>query len=132
MNILEQIFLTQEQMRAKSHLENICGHSLDTNQLREFLNQHRGNEGLKEILNLRDCKGKSRIFQKIRDACYGDKISFKEAERLLLEAGAIDYKGWQDKEHLPKDSALWNILILNQREELKTFLDMANAAENMN
>ncbi|WP_425383781.1 ankyrin repeat domain-containing protein [Wolbachia endosymbiont (group A) of Scoparia ambigualis] len=131
-NILEQIFLTQEQMRAKSHLENICGHSLDTNQLREFLNQHRGNEGLKEILNLRDCKGKSRIFQKIRDACYGDKIRFKEAERLLLEAGAIDYKGWKDKEHLPKDSALWNILILNQREKLKTFLDMANAAENMN
>ncbi|WP_143688761.1 ankyrin repeat domain-containing protein [Wolbachia endosymbiont of Laodelphax striatellus] len=131
-NILEQIFLTQEQMRAKSHLENICGHSLGTNQLREFLNQHRGNEGLKEILNLRDCKGKSRIFQKIRDACYGDKIRFKEAERLLLEAGAIDYKGWKDKEHLPKDSALWNILILNQREELKTFLDMANAAENMN
>ncbi|WP_265022320.1 ankyrin repeat domain-containing protein [Wolbachia endosymbiont (group B) of Ischnura elegans] len=131
-NILEQIFLTQEQMRAKSHLENICGHSLDTNQLREFLNQHRGNEGLKEILNLRDCKGKSRIFQKIRDACYGDKIRFKEAERLLLEAGAIDYKGWQDKEHLPKASTLWDILILNQREELKTFLDMASAAENMN
>ncbi len=131
-NILEQIFLTQEQMRAKSHLEDICGHSLDTNQLREFLNQHRGNEGLKEILNLRDCKGKSRIFQKIRDACYGDKIRFKEAERLLLEAGAIDYKGWKDKEHLPKASTLWDILILNQREELKTFLDMANAAENMN
>ncbi|WP_341823067.1 ankyrin repeat domain-containing protein [Wolbachia endosymbiont (group A) of Clivina fossor] len=131
-NILEQIFLTQEQIRAKSHLEDICSHSLDTNQLRKFLNQHKENKGLKEILNLRDCEGKSQVFQKIREACYGDKIRFKEAERLLLEAGAIDYKGWKDKEYLPKTSALWDILIFNQQEELKTFSDMANATKSMN
>ncbi|WP_391159196.1 ankyrin repeat domain-containing protein [Wolbachia endosymbiont of Liriomyza huidobrensis] len=130
-NLLEQIFLTQEQLEAKNDLEGICGHSFNTNRLRKFFNQHKGNEGLKEILNLRDCEGKSRVFQKIREACYGNETHFKEAKKLLLEAGAIDYEEWKDKKRLPKLRTLWDDLILDQSEKLKIFLGRVNKSKDI-
>ncbi len=101
-------------------------------ELREFLNRHKETVGLKEILNLRDCEGKSQVFQQVRNACHGDKVYLKKAEKLLSEAGAIEYEGWGSKEHLPKPCTLWDVLLQNQQEKLERFLGMASAVQSMN
>ncbi|WP_353278336.1 ankyrin repeat domain-containing protein [Wolbachia endosymbiont (group B) of Longitarsus flavicornis] len=129
---VEEYLLTNEQKILQQELYNV----LDENnppspnrcliKLKKFLDKHRNTQNLSRILNLHEDQGESQIFQIIRDAFHSDKTAYKEAEKLLLIAGAKDFK------ELGSKKTLWNNLILNQQVMLKTFLDEVDAAQDMN
>ncbi|MDG7055577.1 MAG: ankyrin repeat domain-containing protein [Wolbachia endosymbiont of Menacanthus eurysternus] len=123
----EYYFLTDEQRSLEEELYNALR---DHTQLEKLLNEPKNTQNLKRILNLRTDKGKSQILQHIRNI--HDETICKEAERLLLKAGAIDYEGLNKEEHLPKPGTLWDNLVLNQQKLLKFFLHKVGEAQDMN
>ncbi|KAG8173430.1 hypothetical protein JTE90_010365 [Oedothorax gibbosus] len=130
---VEECFLTDNQERLWKELSLIVKSSFSNTgftELKEFLSKYENTPDLKRILNLRDHKGKSKILLLTKAPYY--EPSHEKVERLLLEAGAIDYKGLDRKEHLPKSGTLWDNLILNQQKKLKMFLDVVGKAQDMN
>ena len=101
---VEEYLLTNEQERLQQELDDILyDDDMDEDnlsslneglvKLREFLNKHKNTKDLKRVLNLHDNKGKSQIFQCIRNTFNIDGICYKKTEKLLLAAGAKDFKG---------------------------------------
>lgn len=93
-----------------------------------YSRKNKNNKDLKRVLQLRDCEGKSRVFQSATEI-FHNETSCKEAERLLLETGSVDYKGLDRKEHSPKFGTLWDNLISDQQQKLKMFLDAVGKAQ---
>ncbi|WP_250294742.1 ankyrin repeat domain-containing protein [Wolbachia endosymbiont of Oedothorax gibbosus] len=125
---VEKYFLTDKQ---KSLIKELRSALCNPTELEEFLNKHKDNKNLKRILNLHDYEGKSLFFEPIRDTLCSNGTSFKEAENLLLKAGAIDHEELDGKEYLLKSGTLWDNLILNQREKLKWFFHEVGKVQNM-
>ncbi|GFS56376.1 ANK_REP_REGION domain-containing protein [Nephila pilipes] len=138
---VEGHFLTDNQKRLWQEFVHMIDASNFFNtgftELKRFLSKYKDTQDLKRILNLRDCQGKSEILLNLRIVFYSRhfrdcETPYEEAKRLLLEAGAIDYKGLDGKEHSPESGTLWDNLILNQQQKLKMFLDVVGKAQNMN
>ncbi|WP_341816496.1 ankyrin repeat domain-containing protein [Wolbachia endosymbiont (group A) of Agelastica alni] len=137
---VERHFLTDNQKRLCQEFGRIAGASdffTDFTELKGFLSKYKNTQDLKRILNLRDREGKSEILLNLRIIFYSRhfrdyETPYEEAKRLLLEAGAIDYKRLDGKEHSPKSGTIWDNLILNQQQKLKMFLDVVGKAQNMN
>ena len=138
---VEECFLTDNQKKLQEELHSIIGigelaifapSNTRLTKLKDFLNKYKNTQDLKKVLNLRDRGGKSQILQYIRSVVRGFETSSEEAERLLLEAGAIYYKELDRKESLLKSGTLWDSLILNQQKKLKFFLHEVDKAQDMN
>ncbi|WP_341818436.1 ankyrin repeat domain-containing protein [Wolbachia endosymbiont (group B) of Ennomos erosarius] len=137
---VERYFLTDNQKRLCQEFGRIADASdffTDFTELKGFLSKYKNTQDLKRILNLRDREGKSEILLNLRIIFYSRhfrdcETPYEEAKRLLLEAGAIDYKRLDGKEHSPKSETLWDNLILDQQQKLKMFLDVVGKAQDMN
>ncbi|GFR19820.1 ANK_REP_REGION domain-containing protein [Trichonephila clavata] len=137
---VERHFLTDNQKKLCQEFGRIACASNFFNtgftELKRFLSKYKDTQDLKRILNLRDCQGKSEILLNLIIVFYSRhfrdcETPYEEAKRLLLEAGAIDYKRLDRKEHSPESRTLWDNLILNQQQKLKMFLDEVGAAQDM-
>jgi ankyrin repeat protein len=139
---VKEYLLTEEQGKLKQELGEVLNDcffnyltsknkSSDLTKLKDFLNDHKNNEGFKMVLNLRNDTGKSRVFQLVRKLFRDNDTLCKEAEKLLLSAGTIDYQLGK-KKCLPKSRTLWDDLMPNQQRNLKTFLGWVGRAQDMN
>ncbi|WP_353283628.1 ankyrin repeat domain-containing protein [Wolbachia endosymbiont (group A) of Pogonocherus hispidulus] len=137
----EGYLLTEDQKRLQQELDCILGGvdkdnpsslSKGLTVLEKFLNERKGTQDLKRVLSLHNNEGKLRIFQYIRDVFHSDETCCKEAERLLLVAGAKDFKELDSKEHLFKSRTLWDDLIPTQQKILKFFLCRVDKAQDIN
>ncbi|WCR58311.1 ankyrin repeat domain-containing protein [Wolbachia endosymbiont of Ctenocephalides felis wCfeJ] len=125
---VEVCFLTGEQ---QDLMEKLYNNITDPNKLQELLSEHKNNQDLKKCLVLRDREGKSQILQHARNVLCNNGTLCKRIESLLLEAGAIDYKGLDGEEDVPKSDIIWGNLISYQKELLKEYLDKVNKAQSM-
>ncbi|MDG7057357.1 MAG: ankyrin repeat domain-containing protein [Wolbachia endosymbiont of Penenirmus auritus] len=137
---IKECFLTDDQRSLKEELYDILEgyddyyHTLDqddiTESLKEFLDKNKKDQDLKVVLNLRNKKGKSSVLEYTKRH-FGNSVVSNKVRNLLLEAGAIDYKGLDREEHLLKSRTLWSNLIPYQKRKLGEFLNKVSKAQDM-
>lgn len=137
---IKECFLTDNQRSLKEELYDILEgyddycHTLDqddiTESLKEFLDKNKKDQDLKVVLNLRNKKGKSSVLEYTKRH-FGNSVVSNKVRNLLLEAGAIDYKGLDREEHLLKPRTLWSNLIPYQKRKLGEFLNQVFKAQDM-
>ncbi|WP_264686476.1 MULTISPECIES: ankyrin repeat domain-containing protein [unclassified Wolbachia] len=131
---IEVFFLTDKQKELMRELYNLDRFDLDyTKNLKKFLSKHEGDLDLKVVLNIRNARGESELFSHL-DGCWDNEDGMKEAKKILLKMGALDYRVNIDYPSKKKEqiSTLLVKLTLQQKEELhKSFFDKVFYAQNM-
>ncbi|WP_265014511.1 ankyrin repeat domain-containing protein [Wolbachia endosymbiont (group B) of Camptogramma bilineatum] len=131
---IEVFFLTDKQKELMRELYNLDRFDLDyTKNLKKFLSKHEGDLDLKVVLNIRNARGESELFSHLDD-CWDNEDGMKEAKKILLKMGALDYRVNIDYPSKKKEqiSTLLVKLTLQQKEELrKSFFDKVFYAQNM-
>ena len=131
---IEVLFLTDKQKELMRELYDLDRFDSNyTKNLKKFLSKHEGDLDLKVVLNIRNARGESELFSHL-DGCWDNEDGMKEAKKILLKMGALDYRVNIDYPSKKKEqiSTLLVKLTLQQEEELhKSFFDKVFYAQNM-
>ncbi|QDW09149.1 MULTISPECIES: ankyrin repeat domain-containing protein [Wolbachia] len=129
---IEVLFLTDKQKELMRELYDLDRFDSNyTKNLKKFLSKHEGDLDLKVVLNIRNARGKSELFSHLDD-CWDNEDGMKEAKKILLKMGALDYgiNIYRQQKEGQASKLLVN-LTSNQKEKLNQFSDKVFRAQNM-